>query len=56
VLVEVFAVALNHRDKIVVETGRGLALRFPFSLGSDLAGHVLRCRPSEVKASTPPIH
>ena len=29
VLVKVAAVALNHRDKMVVESGRGLPLAFP---------------------------
>jgi NADPH:quinone reductase-like Zn-dependent oxidoreductase len=41
VLVKVGAVALNHRDKMVVETGRGLPLRFPFTPGSDLAGEIV---------------
>lgn len=41
VLVEVAAVALNFRDKMVVETGRGLPLAFPFTPGSDLAGTVV---------------
>lgn len=41
VLVKVAAVALNHRDKMVVETGRGLPLAFPFTPGSDLAGEVI---------------
>jgi len=41
VLVKVNAVALNYRDKMVVETGRGLPLEFPFTPGSDLAGEVV---------------
>nr|WP_314545546.1 NAD(P)-dependent alcohol dehydrogenase [uncultured Massilia sp.] len=41
VLVKVAAVALNYRDKMVVETGRGLPLGFPFTPGSDLAGEVI---------------
>jgi NADPH:quinone reductase-like Zn-dependent oxidoreductase len=41
VLVSVEAVALNYRDKMVVESGRGLPLRFPFTPGSDLAGTVV---------------
>lgn len=41
-LVKVEAVALNHRDKMVVETGRGLPIAFPFTPGSDLAGRVVR--------------
>lgn len=40
ILVRTSAVALNYRDKMVVETGRGLPLRFPFTPGSDLAGEV----------------
>lgn len=41
VLVKVEAVSLNYRDKMVVETGRGLPLAFPFTPGSDLAGTVV---------------
>jgi NADPH:quinone reductase-like Zn-dependent oxidoreductase len=41
VLVKVEAVALNHRDKMVTETGRGLNIAFPFTPGSDLAGQVV---------------
>lgn len=41
VLVKVAAVALNYRDKMVIETGRGLPLEFPFTPGSDLAGEVI---------------
>ncbi|WP_413736368.1 zinc-dependent alcohol dehydrogenase family protein [Sodalis sp. RH21] len=41
VLVEVGAVALNYRDKMVIESGRGLPLKFPFTPGSDLAGTVI---------------
>lgn len=41
VLVKVAAVALNHRDKMVIETGRGLPLEFPFTPGSDLAGDIV---------------
>jgi NADPH:quinone reductase-like Zn-dependent oxidoreductase len=40
-LVKVAAVALNYRDKMVVETGRGLPIAFPFTPGSDLAGAVV---------------
>ena len=40
VLVKVAAVSLNHRDKMVIEMGRGLTLGFPFTPGSDLAGAV----------------
>jgi len=45
VLVKVAAVALNHRDKMVVESGRGLPLAFPFTPGSDLAGEVVAAGP-----------
>ena len=41
VMVEVAAVSLNYRDKMVIETGRGLPLNFPFTPGSDLAGTVV---------------
>jgi NADPH:quinone reductase-like Zn-dependent oxidoreductase len=41
VLVKVGAVSLNHRDKMVVESGRGLVLDFPFTPGSDLAGQIV---------------
>ncbi|MBS9721429.1 NAD(P)-dependent alcohol dehydrogenase [Tianweitania sp. BSSL-BM11] len=41
ILVRAGAVALNYRDKMVVESGRGLPLRFPFTPGSDLAGEVV---------------
>lgn len=42
ILVRVSAVSLNYCDKMVIETGRGLDLRFPFTPGSDLAGTVAR--------------
>ena len=41
VLVKVAAVSLNRRDKMVVESGRGLPLVFPFTPGSDLSGTVV---------------
>ncbi|MVA25040.1 NAD(P)-dependent alcohol dehydrogenase (plasmid) [Agrobacterium vitis] len=41
ILVRVDAVALNYRDKMVIETGRGLPLAFPFTPGSDMAGEVV---------------
>jgi NADPH:quinone reductase-like Zn-dependent oxidoreductase len=40
VLVKVSAASLNYRDKLVVETGMGLPLTFPFTPGSDMAGVV----------------
>ncbi len=43
VRIAVAAVALNHRDKMVIESGRGLPLRFPFTPASDLAGTVSAC-------------
>ncbi|RDJ21789.1 NAD(P)-dependent alcohol dehydrogenase [Bosea caraganae] len=39
-LVRVAAVSLNYRDKLVLESGMGLPLVFPFSPGSDMAGTV----------------
>jgi NADPH:quinone reductase-like Zn-dependent oxidoreductase len=41
VLVKVAAVALNSRDTLVIETGLGLPLTFPFVPASDLAGTVV---------------
>jgi len=41
VLVNVAAVSLNYRDKMVIESGRGLALDFPFTPGSDFSGTVV---------------
>ncbi len=40
VLVRVSAVALNSRDLMMIETGMGLTLDFPFVPGSDMAGVV----------------
>jgi len=40
VLVKVAAVSLNYRDKLMIESGMGLQLTFPFTPGSDLAGTV----------------
>jgi NADPH:quinone reductase-like Zn-dependent oxidoreductase len=40
VLVKVEAVSLNYRDKLVIESGGGLPLLFPFTPASDLAGTV----------------
>jgi NADPH:quinone reductase-like Zn-dependent oxidoreductase len=42
VLVKTTAVALNYRDKLVIETGMGLSLSFPFTPASDMAGVVVR--------------
>jgi NADPH:quinone reductase-like Zn-dependent oxidoreductase len=42
ILVEVAAVSLNYRDKLVVETGMGLPLKFPFVPASDMAGTVVQ--------------
>ena len=49
VLVKVAAVALNYRDKMVVETGRGLPLAFPFTPGSDLAGEIVAAGPGTTR-------
>jgi NADPH:quinone reductase-like Zn-dependent oxidoreductase len=40
VLVKVSAASLNYRDKLVIETGLGLSLSFPFVPASDMAGVV----------------
>jgi NADPH:quinone reductase-like Zn-dependent oxidoreductase len=40
VLVRVRAASLNYRDKLVIETGFGLPLAFPFTPASDMAGVV----------------
>jgi len=40
-LVKVAAVSLNYRDKLMIETGMGLKLAFPFTPASDLAGEVV---------------
>jgi NADPH:quinone reductase-like Zn-dependent oxidoreductase len=41
VLVKVASVSLNYRDKMVIESGAGLPLAFPFTPCSDLAGTVV---------------
>jgi NADPH:quinone reductase-like Zn-dependent oxidoreductase len=41
ILVKVAAVSLNSRDKLVIETGMGLPLTFPFVPASDMAGTVV---------------
>lgn len=38
--VKVKAVSLNYRDKMVIETGMGLELAYPFIPASDMAGEV----------------
>ena len=40
VLVKVSAISLNYRDKLVIETGMGLPLIFPFVPASDMSGVV----------------
>ena len=40
ILVKVSATSLNYRDKLVIETGMGLPLKFPFVPASDMAGIV----------------
>jgi NADPH:quinone reductase-like Zn-dependent oxidoreductase len=37
-LVKVAAVSLNYRDKLMIESGMGLDVAFPFTPASDLAG------------------
>lgn len=41
ILVKVAAVALNYRDKMMLENGMGGPLAWPFTPGSDLAGRVV---------------
>lgn len=41
ILVRVSAASLNYRDKLVIETGMGLPLSFPFVPASDMAGVVV---------------
>ena len=41
VLVKVAAVSLNHRDELVIESGRSLPLTFPLTPASDMAGAVV---------------
>lgn len=41
VLVRVNAVALNYRDALMIDTGMGLPVKFPFVPGSDMAGEVV---------------
>ncbi len=40
VLVRTTALSLNYRDKLVLESGMGMPLAFPFVPGSDMAGVV----------------
>jgi len=40
ILVKVAAASLNYRDKLMIETGMGLQLAFPFVPLSDMAGRV----------------
>lgn len=40
VLVRTRAISLNYRDKLVLENGMGMQLKFPFTPISDLAGEV----------------
>ncbi|WP_386273518.1 alcohol dehydrogenase catalytic domain-containing protein [Xanthomonas theicola] len=49
VLVKVAAVALNYRDRLVIENGMGMALAFPFTPGSDLAGTVQATGPGTTR-------
>ncbi|MDX3927086.1 MAG: NAD(P)-dependent alcohol dehydrogenase [Shinella sp.] len=44
-LVRTEAVSLNYRDKLVLETGMGLPLKFPFVPASDMAGVVVEVGP-----------
>jgi len=49
VLVRVGAASLNYRDKLVIETGMGLPLAFPFTPASDLAGTVVATGPGAAR-------
>lgn len=40
ILVKVVAVSLNYRDKLVIDTGFGLKMSYPFTPASDMAGVV----------------
>jgi NADPH:quinone reductase-like Zn-dependent oxidoreductase len=52
VLVKVGAASLNYRDKLVIETGMGLPLGFPFTPASDLAGTVAATGKGAARFST----
>ncbi len=41
VLVKVNAVSLNYRDALMIDTGMGLPVTFPYVPGSDMAGEVV---------------
>jgi NADPH:quinone reductase-like Zn-dependent oxidoreductase len=41
VLVKIGAVSLNYRDALMIDTGMGLPLTFPYVPGSDMAGEVV---------------
>jgi NADPH:quinone reductase-like Zn-dependent oxidoreductase len=48
-LVKVSAVSLNYRDKLAIETGMGLPLKFPFTPASDMAGLVEAAGPGATR-------
>ncbi len=52
VLVKVAAVSLNYRDKLVIDSGAGLTLAFPFTPASDMAGTIEAVGPG-VRRFTP---
>lgn len=59
IIVRTLAVSLNYRDKLVLETGMGLDLAFPFVPASDMSGvveavgkSVTRFRPGDRVIST----
>jgi NADPH:quinone reductase-like Zn-dependent oxidoreductase len=41
ILVQVEAVSLNYRDKVMIENGMGMPLAMPFTPGSDMCGTVV---------------
>jgi NADPH:quinone reductase-like Zn-dependent oxidoreductase len=52
ILVKVGAVSLNHRDKLVVESGMGMTLDFPLTPGSDMAGMVVEAGAGATRFAT----
>jgi NADPH:quinone reductase-like Zn-dependent oxidoreductase len=45
VLVQVEAVSLNYRDKLMIENGMGMTINMPFTPGSDMCGTVMAIGP-----------
>ncbi|VVE43920.1 Phthiocerol/phenolphthiocerol synthesis polyketide synthase type I PpsC [Pandoraea pneumonica] len=51
VLVKVSAVSLNFRDALMIDTGMGLPVTFPFVPGSDMAGEVAAVGPGVTRVA-----